>query len=187
VPYAIELYFDERTEALIKAIWEKLAEKGVSDRLIKRGSRPHVALAVFEDADPGDLAYQLRQFAKEQAPVEARFEMLGTYCSADGVLFLCPVVSPRFFLLHSSIIKMLSPAVQGLKETCRPNRFVPHCTIAYGLDKENLSKAVALFSNKALPIVGQFSRIGLFDLAANEDRCLYPFLKESPNELQRAL
>jgi 2'-5' RNA ligase len=178
VPYAIELFFDERTEVLIKAIWEKLAQKGVSDRLVKKGNRPHVALAVYEDADPGEIAFQLRALAKDQAPVEARFEMLGTYCSADGVLFLCPVVSPRFFLLHSTVIKVLNPIVSGLKDSCRPTRFVPHCTIAHGLDKENLSKAVALFSNKALPIIGQFSRIGLFDLAANEDRCIYSFLKE---------
>jgi len=47
MPYAVELYFDEQTEALIKAIWEKLAEKGVSDRQAKRGARPHLALAVF--------------------------------------------------------------------------------------------------------------------------------------------
>jgi 2'-5' RNA ligase len=178
VPYAVQLYFDERTETLIRAIWEKLAEKGVSDRLLKKGSRPHVALAVFEDADPGELAFQLRSLAKEQAPVEARFEMLGTYCSADGVLFLCPVLSPRLFLLHSTVIKLLGPVTQGLKESCKPTRFVPHCTVAYGLDKENLGKAVALFSNKALPILGQFSRIGLYDLAASEDRCIYPFLRE---------
>lgn len=179
MPFAIELYFDERTAALIKAIWEKLAEKGVSDRVVKRGTRPHVALAVFEDGDAGELAHMLRQMAKEQAPVEARFEALGTYCSADGVLFLAPVVSPRFFLLHSTVIRQLNPLVHGLKETCRPNRFVPHCTIAYGLDKESLSRAVALFSNKALPIVGHFTKIGLFDLGTNEDRCIYTFQKES--------
>jgi 2'-5' RNA ligase len=178
VPFAIELYFDERTEALIRAIWEKLAERGVSDRLAKKGSRPHVALAVFEDADAGELTYWLRRLARDQAPVEARFEALGTYCSADGVLFLVPVASPRFFLLHSTVIKTLSAQAQGLKDTCRPNRYVPHCTIAYGLDKEPLSRAIALFSNKALPIVGSFNRIGLFDLATNEDRCVYAFQKE---------
>jgi 2'-5' RNA ligase len=178
VPFAVELYFDERTEALIKAVWEKLAEKGVSDRLLKRGSRPHVALAVFEDGDVGELVYLLRQLAKEQSPVEARFESLGTYCSADGVLFLAAVLSPRLFLLHSTLIRQLAPLVQGLKETCRPQRFVPHCTIAYGLDKESLGRAVALFSNKALPIVGQFTRIGLFDLGGNEDRCIYSFQKQ---------
>lgn len=189
MPFAIELYFDERTEALIKAIWEKLAEKGVSDRLLKKGTRPHVALAVFEDADAGELAYWLRHMARDQTPVEARFEALGTYCSADGVLFLVPVVSPRLFLLHSTVIKGLNSLAQGLKETCRPNRFVPHCTIAYGLDKETLSKAVALFSNRALPIVGHFNRIGLFDLARNEDRCVYAFQKDSSvaADLQRAL
>lgn len=178
MPYAVELYFDERTEALIKAIWEKLAQKGVSDRQIKRGARPHVALAVFEDCDPGEITYLIRQLAQEQTQVEARFEALGTYCSADGVLFLIPVLSPRFFLLHSNCIRLLSPLVQGLKETCRPQRFVPHCTIAHGLEKEILGKAVALFSNKALPIVGTFNRIGLFDLATNDDRCIYPLSKE---------
>lgn len=177
MPYAIELYFDERTESLIKAIWEKMAEKGVSQRMAQRAVRPHVALAVFEDADPGELAYLLRGLAKEQALVEARFEVLGTYCSADGVLFLSPVVSPRFFLLHSNVLKTINPLVAGMKESFRPNRFVPHCTIAYGLEKENLIKAVALFSNKALPVVGQYNRIGLFDLAANEDRCIYAFQK----------
>lgn len=179
MPYAVELYFDDRTEALIQAIWDKLAEKGVSDSQAKRKARPHVALAVFEDADTGEVTYLLRALAKEQAPVEARFESLGTYCSADGVLFLAPVMSPRFFLLHSNTIRLLHPLVHGLKETCRPQRYVPHCTVAYGLDKETLGRAVALFSNKALPIVGQFNRIGLFDLAKHEDRCIYPFLKDN--------
>ena len=179
MPFAVELYFDERTESLIKAIYEKLAEKGVSDRLVKRGTRPHVALAVFEDGDAGELAFWMRQLARDQAPVEARFEALGTYCSADGVLFLAPVVSPRFFLLHSTVIKGLNLHANGLKESCRPNRFVPHCTIAYGLEKETLSRAVNLFSNRALPIVGQFNRIGLYDLALNEDRCVYAFQKEA--------
>jgi 2'-5' RNA ligase len=67
--------------------------------------------------------------------------------------------------------------VHGLKDSCKPNRFVPHCTIAYGLDKDTLSKAVALFSNKALPVIGLYTRIGLYDLAANEDRCIYSFQK----------
>lgn len=177
MPFALQLYFDERTETLIRAIWEKMAETGVSQRMARRAGRPHVALAVFDDVDPGELAYLLRGLARDQAPFELRFESLGTYCSADGVLFLNPVVSPRFFLLHSTVFKLIHPMVVGLKDSCRPYRYVPHCTIAYGLDKETLARAVALFSNRALPVVGQFNRIGLFDLATNEDRCIYTFQK----------
>jgi 2'-5' RNA ligase len=151
--------------------------------MAQRANRPHVALAVFEDADPGELAFLLRSMSKEQSPLEVRFEALGTYCSADGVLFLSPVVSPRFFLLHSTVLKLINPLVFGMKESCRPNRFVPHCTIAYGLDKDTLSRAVALFSNKALPVVGTYNRIGLYDLAANEDRCIYPFQKQGASGL----
>lgn len=178
MPYAVQLYVDSQTEALIKQVWEKLAEKGVSDAMLKKGGRPNVGLSVFDDADPGEISYRLRQLCKEQRTVEARFEHLGTYCTKDGILFLVPVISPRFFLLHSTVFKMLGDAIIGLKDGCKPNRFVPHLTVAYGLDKETLSKTVSLFSNKALPIVGTFEKIALVDLATMEDKCVYSFIKE---------
>jgi 2'-5' RNA ligase len=176
--FAVQLYMDPQTESLIKGVWERLAERGVSDALVKRGGRPHVALSVFDEGDPGEITFRLRKLASEQKTLEARFEHLGTYCSKDGVLFLVPVVSPRFFMLHSNVYKALSDIIHGVRDGVRPNRFVPHCTVAYGLDKETLSKTVALFSNKALPIIGSFDRIGMVDLATNEDKCIYPFVKE---------
>ena len=173
--YAVQLYVDAATEALIKQVWDKLAEKGVSDNMVKKGGRPNVGLSVFDDADPGEVSHRLRQIAKEQRVVEARFEHLGTYCSKDGVLFLVPVVSPRFFLLHSTVYKALNEVITGLRDGCKPNRYVPHLTVAYGLDKDTLSKTVSLFSNKALPIVGNFDRISLLDLNTMEDKCIYAF------------
>lgn len=178
MPFAVQLYVDTATEALIRQVWEKLAEKGVSDNMVKKGGRPNVGLSVFDDADPGEVSYRLRQLCKIQRVVEARFEHLGTYCSKDGILFLVPVVSPRFFLLHSSVYKTLGDVIIGLREGCKPNRFVPHLTVAYGLDKETLSKTVSLFGNKALPIVGNFDRVALVDLATMEEKCVYPFLME---------
>jgi 2'-5' RNA ligase len=177
--YSVQLYLDAQTEALVRQVWDRLAEKGVSDNMIKKGGRPHVGLSVFDDADPGEISYRLRQLCKQQRSVEARFEHLGTYCSKDGVLFLVPVVSPRFFLLHSTVYKLLNDSIQGIREGCKPNRFVPHLTVAYGLDKETLSKTVSLFGNKALPIVGNFEKIALVNLATMEDQCVYPFIKES--------
>jgi 2'-5' RNA ligase len=176
--FAVELYMDARTESLIKGVWTLLAQRGVSDNILKKGSRPHVALSVFDDCDPGEITHSLRKVAQEEKVLEARFEHLGTYCSKDGVLFLVPVVSPHFFLLHSKVFKSLHGAIQGLREGCKPNRFVPHCTVAYGLDKETLAKTVALFSNKALPIVGSFDRLGLVDLAHQDDKCIYPLKKD---------
>jgi 2'-5' RNA ligase len=163
---------------LIKQVWDKLAEKGVSDNMVKKGGRPNVGLSVFDDGDPGEISYRMRQLCQEQRSVEARFEHLGTYCSRDGVLFLVPVVNPRFFLLQSTVYKMLNGVISGLRDGCKPNRFVPHLTVAYGLDKETLSKTVSLFSNKALPIVGVFDRIALIDLTSMEDKCVYTFSKE---------
>lgn len=177
MPFAVALYMDDATESLIHGVWERLAQRG-ADRQLKRGGRPHVALSVFEDCDSGDVATAIRRYSLDQSPLEARFEHLGTYGGSEGILFLVPVVSPRFFLLHSNVFKILNPLITGLKDGCRPNRYVPHCTIAHGLDKETLSRTVALFSNKALPIVGTFNRIGLVDLVSNEDRCIYPFAKQ---------
>jgi hypothetical protein len=179
MPYAVQLYVDGATETLIRQVWDRLAEKGVSDNMLKKGGRPNVGLSVFEDGDPGEISFRLRQLCREQRTVEARFEHLGTYCSKDGILFLVPVVSPRFFLLHSTVYKLLADNIQGVRDGCRPNRYVPHLTVAYGLDKETLSKTVSLFGNKALPIVGTFEKIALVNLNTMEDCCVYPFVKES--------
>jgi 2'-5' RNA ligase len=176
--FAVQLYVDAATEALVRQVWEKLAEKGLSDAMVKKGGRPNVGLSVFDDADPGEISYRLRQLCKEQRLVEARFEHLGTYCTKDGILFLVPVVSPRFFLLQSAVYKALGDAITGLRDGCKPNRFVPHLTVAYGLDKETLARTVALFSNKALPIVGAFEKISLVDLSSMEEKCVYPFLRD---------
>lgn len=176
--FAVELYMDARTETLIKGVWALLAQRGVSDNILKKNSRPHVALSVFDECDPGEITYRLKKMSEEEKTLEARFEHLGTYCSKDGVLFLVPVVSPRFFLLHSKVFKILNGAIVGLRDGCKPTHFVPHCTVAYGLDKETLAKTVALFSNKALPIVGAFERVGLVDLARQEDKCIYALRKE---------
>lgn len=178
MPFAVQLYLDPKSEALIQQVWDKLADKGVSDNMAKKGVRPNVGLSAFEDGDPGEISFRLRQLCKEQRAVEARFAHLGTDCKKDGVLFLVPVVSPRFFLLHSTVFKALGDTIHGLKDSCKPNRYMPHLTVAYGLDKETLTKTVALFGDKALPIVGNFERIALVDLATMEDKCVYSFLKE---------
>ena len=44
--YAVQLYMDPKTEALIKQVWDKLAEKGLSDNMIKKGGRPNVGVSV---------------------------------------------------------------------------------------------------------------------------------------------
>ena len=175
--YAINVYFDAQTENLIRGVWQKLADMGVSNNMIEKGGRPHVALLVFEDCDPGEVSAKLRQFADHQQPVEFRFETLGTFCSKDGVLFLEPSFSPWVFLLYNDVRKLTKNDYIGLKDGCKPQRYVPHCTVAYGLDKDTLSKTVSMFSNKALPIIGRFDRIGLVELPRMDDKCLFHFMK----------
>lgn len=176
--YAVQLYLDAQTESLVRQVWEKLSERGVSDNMLKKGGRPNVGLSVFEEGDPGEISFRIRELCQEQRVIEARFEHLGTYCSKDGILFLVPVINPRFFLLSSSLYKALNPVIGGLRETCKPNRFVPHLTVAYGLDKDTLSKTVSLFSNRALPIVGVFEKLALVELSNMEERCIYPLKKD---------
>ena len=37
MPYAVQLYVDAQTEALIRQVWDRLAEKGVSVALVEKG------------------------------------------------------------------------------------------------------------------------------------------------------
>jgi len=60
MPFAVEMYFDPATEAEIRALWNSLAQAGVSSRLPDSGSRPHISLAVFQSLDPARFRAELQ-------------------------------------------------------------------------------------------------------------------------------
>lgn len=48
MPYAVKLLFDAEGETRVRRIWETLKAAGLSNYMVDSGSRPHIALAVYD-------------------------------------------------------------------------------------------------------------------------------------------
>ena len=46
--FTIHLFLDQKTEITIRAIWQALAEREITDYMYSSGNRPHITLAIFE-------------------------------------------------------------------------------------------------------------------------------------------
>ena len=62
---AIELFFDTKTEKSIQTFIRKLGRERITSYLLDVGSRPHLALSVFETDQVEAVGKVLRLFARK--------------------------------------------------------------------------------------------------------------------------
>ena len=99
--FAIELFFDPAADAAVRTIWRALADASHSPTMLEIGSRPHVSLAVCGALDAQRFRPVLEAFARE-TPLEFVLASVGAFPTAEGVVFLAPVVTRRLLNLHQT-------------------------------------------------------------------------------------
>ena len=67
--FAVEMYFDEKTEKALRDLRKVLSDAGVRPVLDEMGDRPHISLAVFSQVDVNVLLEELEGFAAETRPL----------------------------------------------------------------------------------------------------------------------
>jgi len=85
--YAVELYFDRRTEQNIAYLRHVLIKNGIPSILDKSGDRPHISLAGFSDVDCDVLVSLVREFANSLEPFNIQLSAIGTFPTHENVLF----------------------------------------------------------------------------------------------------
>ena len=123
--YAFCLRFDDATEAAVLAVWQALAEGGVSDDMLRLGYPPHLTLATLDEEPP-------------LAVVEAALDGL----AADGcvvriggakrfpetsIVWLAVDGGEALAELHQRLAERLPEAL--VREHYRVGRWVPHVTL----------------------------------------------------------
>ena len=121
----IELRFDAATETRIRALIASL------DPTASRVTRPHVSLAVFDDADAGPLIGAARRVAMT-SPIDVRLAGVGAFPSDQRAVFLLPTLTGPLHELHDRLHAALGVAGDACWPLYRPGEWVPHCTLATG-------------------------------------------------------
>ena len=175
--FAVELYFDAATEASLRELWEALSNEGISDVMPSIGARPHISLATFECIDLVSLREELRSLARVAQPLTVTLGAVGTFPTAEGVVYLAPVVTQEFLSLHKRLHARLSDLGIASAEYYRPGKWIPHCTAAIDLDAEEVSSAVDLCLRSNVFVTARLTEIGLIEFRPVRDICVFPLLR----------
>ncbi len=161
MPFVVELYFDPSTEACIRGAWKAIDEAGISDSMPKGGYRPHVSLGVYNHLASNTFEKELSSFAAEVAPFRLSFPNIGIFSTSEGVVFLGVTVTEQLLSLHTEFHNIFKEHAQEQREYYTVGRWVPHCTLAFGLSEDQIVEAVTVCRQIDLPISAEAKEIGL--------------------------
>lgn len=160
--YAIELYFDKDTERKLCYLANRVAEEKLSTKFLEWKSRPHLTLACFNDVQEAKCIRQLEHFAKAHEPMPAYIGSIGMF-NDSRTIFASPVMNEGMFRFQRELYECLRDFDATGWEWYRPDRWVPHCTLA--LTKEDdetvFYQASDLILHEFKKMSGMFVSVGL--------------------------
>jgi 2'-5' RNA ligase len=171
MPYAIELFLDGTTDGLVREVWKKYAEAGISDYLSRSDSRPHITLAVFERLTLEQCQDPLNRFVAEHHFPELEFSHLGVFYSEKNVVFVAPTVTPELLELHRKFHRQFEPLMEQEWESYREGRWVPHCTLGVDLPKDKIAQAVQCSLTLSLPFRCRVVEVALIEFRPVRQIC----------------
>lgn len=177
--YAVLLYFDPRSEAIIHDLMKSLSTQVNVGDLLPKGFRPHLTLTGFEDPPTNYFIDSLKRFAIETPPIPISLAAVGAFPTDDGVVYLAPVVTNDLLALHQNFYRILDNS--GIKGNPHftPGNWIPHCSIAYGLNPKDTGYAIEIILDEELPISGELITMGLTKFLPIEDLCIFQLTRGS--------
>lgn len=151
--YAVELSFDKISENKMIKYWEELYRKSISSHMYESGSRPHIALAVFNDniKEVNALNEYVQMYFNNMNKFKILFSSIGLFPTDEGVSFLSPKVTIDLLQLHEGFYKSIYNNVD-LRDNYwgyyKPDVWVPHCTMTINNDRAMQIRGVDLISRK---------------------------------------
>jgi len=175
--FAVEMYFDEKTEKTLRDLRKTLSDAGIRPVLDEIGDRPHISLAVFSQVDVDELSVELEKFAAETKAMPITLSAIGAFATADAVLFLTPAITQDLMDVHWEFHQMLGELKMHPHAYYQPDRWVPHSTIAQNVQEEMVGKGFDVLRKSFKPISGKLEEMGLVRFRPVESLGVFPLSK----------
>ncbi|WP_339302917.1 2'-5' RNA ligase family protein [Paenibacillus sp. FSL R5-0519] len=147
--YGVVLHFDLETERIIKTLWKKLSDSGISNYAYEIENRkPHITLADYSELKVSEYKGLFDCYYKSVPRMYLSYNTLGTFMNS-GALFLSPNPTKELIDFHSNYHNHFMKYNAFSNLMYHPERWIPHCTIANHLDDQKLLEALH-FTTKRL-------------------------------------
>lgn len=168
--YVLELFLDPKTERAVQSLWGAVDALAGWTPQVRGAARPHVSVCSCPSLDEDALRQALAALAADTPPLTVEFASVAAFASAEGVVFLAPVVTADLLALHVRLVEAMRQSGATVPDLYQPGRWVPHCTLAQGLPPELVSQAVAVALRQWSPVVGRIERVVLVDVSPPRSR-----------------
>ncbi len=172
MPYAVQLYLDEKTNNRIEAIKDALRSEEIP---VDEETRPHISFAIYDTLSLEEFSRDLWSYSTSIAPIQIKFVSLGIFLNQKPVFFLGPKVNHMLLDRHQQFHEHFSDYDGELWEYYHPEEWVPHCTLALGLEYDELNEACRLLSGVDFPFSGRLESIGVLEFSPNRQLVEYGF------------
>lgn len=164
MPYAIELYLDNKSSEIIKSIREDLRSSKIN---VDEGTDPHITLAIYDNFKLDIFTEKLKQFSDRLSSEDVTFSSMGIFVLERPVLFLAPVVTKILLSIHSDFYGYFKKYNEKAWDYYKPGSWVPHCTLGIELTWEMVKRANDIIKDLTLPIHGRLEKIGILEFKPN--------------------
>jgi len=136
---AVAVFFDDEADQAVRALWRRLGGASVPSLLKHQLGKvpPHVTFAVAKSI-PAKTRSLLRTELSRLSIPNLWLSTLGTFPTTDNVLMLSAVVDAELLAVHSAMHDVLAGRVQGPSAYHLPGSWIPHCTLAQGIEYEEI-------------------------------------------------
>lgn len=133
MPSGVVMSFEPQGDARVRRAWAALDEAGIESPAVRAtitGYRPHVSLAVFDEAMEMDA--ELRTAVAGSIGLPLRLGSLGVFPGNEGVVFFGVVVTHQLAALQRAVYDVVAVHAHGYWKYYEPGVWIPHCTLATG-------------------------------------------------------
>jgi len=176
VGYAVVGYFDEKSDKIIKSLWQGMADANVCDYLINSANNPHIKFAMFDEIDQTFTEKNLNTLAKRTRKQYVHFKTYSFYPNNEPFICIDIAVSMPILQLQKEIQTEFNiNATKGKRGFFEQGIWKPDCQLTLAFDRSKLYDAVDYLSKTQLPFDGMIERIGLIEFHPAKQLYSYEF------------
>jgi 2'-5' RNA ligase len=169
--FAIALGFDESTAAVIRRVRLNIGFARDDDAT---SPPPHITLAACSGLNTELFRVEAAGFAAHTPRLPCTLASIGIFPTVEGVLYLAPSITADLVQLQLEVVDRLRAVGAEIERYWLPGQWVPHCTLALGIPREEIATAVAGTLTGWQPLAGHLVRLGVASIDPPELRYEFP-------------
>lgn len=166
--YLISVYFDEKTNKILKRYIDKIAESTGNDFMVSHKVPPHMTISAIEARNVDSLVSTFSSL--ESRLTDGTIDVVTVGQLFPYVIYGGVVMNEYLLDLSNLVYKAFKDIPDtSISKYYQPLSWLPHITLGKTLDKDQMMKAFCVMQENFVPINARVTQIGLAKVNPHED------------------